>query len=264
MHEWGSIPAFLLALIKKGDILEPMLGHTACQVKPALFQSDQPKFPMGPAEVAAFPGRGGFVIFIFFPRENPVKFTDPDGRTPEPGRWFQRNWDELLAIGFSGVEIGLGVAAAAETLGVSGAMIFHGVANIGSTVLKMSITTAIAFSSGDDAADKADLSLPASATGMISYGIGAMVESMTNARTDNLSEMLGAWGDVVDIGIGFGFGIAMKKEITSSINKLNSTQKASLMKLVGYTQANMAAKGITGLAERVMNVLTAKNVINKT
>jgi hypothetical protein len=31
--------------------------------------------------MAAFPEGGGVVIFIFFPGENPVKFTDPDGRS---------------------------------------------------------------------------------------------------------------------------------------------------------------------------------------
>jgi murein DD-endopeptidase MepM/ murein hydrolase activator NlpD len=57
-----------------------MQGHTACQLKPTLFWPDKPKFP---AVTAVFPGRGGFVIFIFFPGGNPVKYTDPDGRLSE-------------------------------------------------------------------------------------------------------------------------------------------------------------------------------------
>jgi hypothetical protein len=73
----GSVPTFPLALVKKGDILESMQGHTACQLKPTLFWPDKPKFP---GVTAAFPEHGGFVIFIFFPGENPVKFTDPDGK----------------------------------------------------------------------------------------------------------------------------------------------------------------------------------------
>jgi hypothetical protein len=60
-----------------------MQGYTACQVKPALFQSDQPKFWAGPVEAAAFLERGGVVIFIFFSGDKPGKYTDPDGRADE-------------------------------------------------------------------------------------------------------------------------------------------------------------------------------------
>jgi hypothetical protein len=54
-----------------------MQGHVACQVNSAFFRLYLPEFPAGSS---AFPGRGGFVIFIFFPGYNPVKYTDPDGR----------------------------------------------------------------------------------------------------------------------------------------------------------------------------------------
>jgi hypothetical protein len=63
-----------------GDILEPMQEYLACQVKPALFRPDQSRFPGVAVVMAAFPEGGGVIIFIFFPRENPVKYTDPDGR----------------------------------------------------------------------------------------------------------------------------------------------------------------------------------------
>jgi hypothetical protein len=66
-----------------GDILEPMQEYLACQVKPALFRPDQSQFPGVMVVMAAFPEGGGVIIFIFFPRGNPVKFTDPDGRTGE-------------------------------------------------------------------------------------------------------------------------------------------------------------------------------------
>jgi hypothetical protein len=51
-----------------------MQGYS--RLKPALIWPDPPKFPA----VAVFPGRGVTVIFIFFSRNNPVKFTDPDGK----------------------------------------------------------------------------------------------------------------------------------------------------------------------------------------
>jgi hypothetical protein len=60
-----------------------MQGHTACQPKPALFRPDQSRFQ---GVKAAFPEGGGVVIFIFFPRGNPVKFTDPDGKKIIPGQ----------------------------------------------------------------------------------------------------------------------------------------------------------------------------------
>jgi hypothetical protein len=63
----------------KGDILESMQGHVACQQKPTFFQSDPFKFPVALVESVAFPENGGVIIFIFFPGYNPVKHTDPDG-----------------------------------------------------------------------------------------------------------------------------------------------------------------------------------------
>jgi hypothetical protein len=77
-----------LSRVKKGDILELMQGYIACQVKPALFRPCPSKFP---GVAAAFQGGGGLVIFIFFPRENPVKYTDPDGK------WFLID-DLIIAI----------------------------------------------------------------------------------------------------------------------------------------------------------------------
>jgi hypothetical protein len=71
-----------------------MQGHTVCQVKPALFRLDPSKFLAGLVVTAAFPEGGGFVIFIFFPRGNPVKYTDPDGR------WVDYNSETGLTSGW--------------------------------------------------------------------------------------------------------------------------------------------------------------------
>jgi hypothetical protein len=71
----GSI--LFLSRAWKGDILKAMQGHIAYPVKPAFFRPYPPEFPAGSS---VFPGRGRVVIFIFFSRENPVKFTDPDGK----------------------------------------------------------------------------------------------------------------------------------------------------------------------------------------
>jgi hypothetical protein len=68
---------------KMGDILEPMQEYLACQIKPALFRPDQSQFPGVTAVMAAFPEGGGTIIFILLYRENPVKYTDPDGRENE-------------------------------------------------------------------------------------------------------------------------------------------------------------------------------------
>jgi hypothetical protein len=76
----GVHPTFPLVPLKKGVILEAMQGYTACQLKPAFFRPDQSQFPGVAAVTAAFPEGGGVVIFIFFPRGNPVKYTDPDGK----------------------------------------------------------------------------------------------------------------------------------------------------------------------------------------
>jgi hypothetical protein len=70
-------PVHCLSRVKKGDILEAMQGYIACQVKPAFFRLYPPEFPAGSP---VFSKRSGFVIFIFFPGDNPVKFTDPGGK----------------------------------------------------------------------------------------------------------------------------------------------------------------------------------------
>jgi hypothetical protein len=57
-----------------------MQGHIACQPKSVFFWPDPSQFPDVTAVTAAFPEGGGVIIFIFFSRGNPVKFTDPDGR----------------------------------------------------------------------------------------------------------------------------------------------------------------------------------------
>jgi hypothetical protein len=59
-----------------------MQRHTACQVNPIYFKPYSFQFPASELKTAAFPEGGGAVIFIFLSRENPVKYTDPDGRIP--------------------------------------------------------------------------------------------------------------------------------------------------------------------------------------
>jgi hypothetical protein len=61
-----------------------MQGHVACQPKPVFFWPDPSQFPDVTAVTAAFPEGGEVIIFIFFPRGNPVKYTDPDGRQVIP------------------------------------------------------------------------------------------------------------------------------------------------------------------------------------
>jgi hypothetical protein len=75
-----------------------MQGHTVCQVKPALFRPDPSKFPARPVVATAFPEGGRVIILIFFPRGNPVKFTDPDGREA----WEHTSeWTDEAVAGYS-------------------------------------------------------------------------------------------------------------------------------------------------------------------
>jgi hypothetical protein len=60
-----------------------MQGHVACQPKSVFFWPDPSQSPDVTAVTAAFPEGGGVIIFIFSPRGNPVKYTDPDGRVGE-------------------------------------------------------------------------------------------------------------------------------------------------------------------------------------
>jgi hypothetical protein len=95
-----------LRRVKRSGILEPMQGHVAYQVNPAFFRLYPPEFPAGSS---AFPECGGFVIFIFFPRENPVKYTDPDGKASILSRLINKGvtaeYDIANEAGKSGISI---------------------------------------------------------------------------------------------------------------------------------------------------------------
>jgi hypothetical protein len=71
-----------LGLAKRGDILSSMQGLAGrpITIKSAFTRGNRPGFRTVALTMAAFPGGGRAVMFIFWSGNNPVKYTDPDGR----------------------------------------------------------------------------------------------------------------------------------------------------------------------------------------
>jgi hypothetical protein len=75
----GGFIAFLV-LVKRCDILSPMQGFMGYPLKSAFTWGKRPGFLAVAVTTSAFPGGCGAVILIFWSGNNPVKYTDPDGR----------------------------------------------------------------------------------------------------------------------------------------------------------------------------------------
>jgi hypothetical protein len=59
-----------------------MQGLMGYLPKPAFTWGNRPRFQDVALTIDASPEGCGVIIFIFWPRDNPVKYTDPDGRIP--------------------------------------------------------------------------------------------------------------------------------------------------------------------------------------
>jgi uncharacterized protein YdbL (DUF1318 family) len=192
---------------------------------------------------------------------NPVKYTDPDGRKIFDSRWFARNWDNLLSAGLGVAEAaaGVSIAGATDITGAGafagGRMVAYGGANVFVQASKISITTIAADLCGDNYADAMDSSMPDTAIGVATWALGLVAETITGFTADNTAEKAGAVGDLLDIAVGLGMSVAVSKNLTKAIQSFknssgNTISKADLMKLETYLEKagrNTVAKVIQGM-----------------
>ena len=107
-----------------------------------------------------------------------MRYTDPDGREVFDSRWWKRNYDEILGIGFDVLEIATGIASLEVAGPFSVCMIVQGGANAVWKTAKIVTTTIIAEIEGDEKADYIDHLLPESIIGAVLYGIACFVQKI--------------------------------------------------------------------------------------
>jgi RHS repeat-associated protein len=194
---------------------------------------------------------------------NPIAYYDPNGRKIFDARWWGRNWDNLVDIGFSTAEMsaGIGIAVGTSFTGVGafagGLMAVHGGLNIATQLVKISITTFVADKMGDDYADQLDRDLPDSFVGMGSYLVGWISEKLSGYEQGGFKEKAGAAGDLVDIAIGIAISLNCEKALVKELKSFAKSSgkylsKEQLLKLNNFiktTEKNTVMKSVQGVVE---------------
>jgi len=223
------------------------------------------------------PGMGGIFNVVnlqlyHYAGNNPVKYTDPDGR--ETSRWFSRNWDNLISLGLNISEAVSGLAISSAT-GITGAgafmgslMVAHGGINAVASVGKIVTTTIAAELYGEGYADKLDQIMPDTMIGFISYGMGLLAETLAGVSSNSdFAEKVGAFGDLIDIACGLAISISAGKILNQNIKSFMKTSgslisKNDLLKLQNYlldTKKLSAAKILQGIIENYDRVTSIKD-----
>jgi len=214
------------------------------------------------------PGMGGVynpinLAVYHYAGNNPIVLTDPDGRTI--WRWIGRNWLNVGSAVLSGIEIGVGVAGETETFGVSTLLIIHGAANEATVGIKMTVTSIIANSQGDDAADEVEHNLPSTALGMVSYGVAYLAVKLSgnDYKGQQFKSAAGAIFDMIDAGIGLGMGLKLGKEITKALDRASPEAISALQKYYLANEKNIISKYGQAAATAIADFLGIKDTANK-
>ena len=214
--------------------------------------------PMAPTNDEAkkhkqnLPGMGGIYNTVNFhlyhyAGNNPVKYTDPDGRVAFDACWWNRNWDNLISLGINFSEFVTGVGIAGTT-GITGAGAFYGTAmavhgglNTAVSVCKITYTTIMADMYGDAYADRLDARLPDTALGFVGFMMGSLADAMVGYSGSNSAEKVGALFDIFDTacGIAISMNLSNLNKAVDSFTKDvgNIIPKKDLLKLQKYLES---------------------------
>ncbi len=193
------------------------------------------------------PGMGGIYNSVngnlyHYAGNNPIRYTDPDGRKIFDSNWWRRNRDELIGIGLDSLEIITGIVGLEVTFGVSSLMVIQGSANAGWKIIKIMVTTYIADVDGDEKADYVDSILPESAMGAAFYGLAYLVTKIdgSNYKDEQFCEMMGKIGDLFDMVVGLGLSFKLDKQISNLISQ-DASMLTNLQKVLKYNKENVIA-----------------------
>ena len=198
------------------------------------------------------PGLGGIYNHInlnlyHYANNNPIRYTDPDGRTAFDARWWSRNWDNLISLGINFSEFLTGVGIAGTT-GITGAGAFYGTAmavhgglNTAVSVCKIAYTTVMADMYGDDYADRLDARLPDTALGFVGYMMGSLADALVGYSGSNSAEKVGALFDIFDTACGIAISMNLgnlNKAVDSFAKDVGHLiPKKDLIKLQKYLES---------------------------
>ncbi|MBQ9538765.1 MAG: hypothetical protein IJU95_05800 [Treponema sp.] len=194
---------------------------------------------------------------------NPVRYTDPDGREIFDSHWWYRNKEELAGLFFDSIEVVTGVYGSGVTCGVSLVMTIQGVSNITWKLLKITITSVIDEIDGSKKADYVDNLFADSALGAVLYCIAWCITKMDNTtgfRNDSFKKMAGRIGDCLDMAIGLASSRCMSGDIQKELSTIPKSEQTVLQKALILNDSFF----FTRLGEEVYQKLMDALLINDT
>ncbi|MBR4791545.1 MAG: hypothetical protein IK024_11690 [Treponema sp.] len=192
---------------------------------------------------------------------NPIKYTDPDGREVFDSRWWKRNSDEIFGLIIDGVEIYVGVQGLGATAGMSVWMMRQGIANASYKVLKIVWTSVVDEIDGSDKADYVDSLFANSFIGGCLYFIAWLSTKISgfNYKDDECKKMFGKIGDCLDMAVGWALSWSMDGKIQDALNALPVEARSFLQKVYIANKSFLISRLGEELYEKIANGLLIKD-----
>lgn len=106
--------------------------------------------------------------------------------------------------------------------------------------------------SGDAVADLADVNMPSSAIGALTYGLACLTDYIVGYKNEKWELEMSAVGDILDFVIGVGLSSGFEKSVTEAFSKMNPDKMNKFEKLLKMAKNNKVVQ----ISENDYNVLT--------